>query len=166
MGEKSYKKLQEAAEKAKKITPEKFIYSLGIPNIGLSTAKLIVKEYGSNIRKLLNLKAMELSSVEGIGDVIAEAYEEFFRKPSNIKLVNDLLYRAKVEIIESPLSASEKPAEGGASLVGITAVITKKTDFLINNDITSNSSKNQKAKELGVEIISEDDFIKKFSINV
>ena len=193
-GEKSYKKLQEAAEKAKKITPEKFIYSLGIPNIGLSTAKLIVKEYGSNIRKLLNLNAMELSSVEGIGDVIAEAYEEFFRKPSNIKLVNDLLYRAKVEIIESPLSAGEKLAEGGASLAGITAVITgslnhfgnrselkdiienaggkvtgsvtKKTDFLINNDITSNSSKNQKAKELGVEIISEDDFIKKFSINV
>ena len=177
-GEKSFEKLVGAAEKASHTTPARLLYALGIPNIGTANAKMIAKACRNSWSEIQNLTEEDLVSIEGIGDVMAKGYVEYFAKPENAVTVADLL---------SVLTLDESFEETGSLLEGKTFVITgslahfenrdaakakieelggktagsvsKKTDYLINNDIASNSSKNKKAKELGVPIITEEDFL-------
>ncbi|BCN31691.1 NAD-dependent DNA ligase LigA [Anaeromicropila herbilytica] len=177
-GEKSYQNLIASINEARKTTLPKFIYSLGIPNIGLSNAKLICKEFDNDINQLLKIETDDLVTIQGIGGVIAETFVAFFKKESNIAIVNDLLQEVEFEREEK----SEEQIFAGMNFVitgsvehyanrnevkevieqkggKVTGSVTSKTNYLINNDNTSNSSKNKKAKELQVPIITEEEFI-------
>ena len=179
-GQKSFDNLIASTKKAAETTPARLLYALGIPNIGVANAKMIAKECQNNWTKIQSLTEEELSSIDGIGDIMAKAYVEFFRDEEKLGEVNRLL-----EVLS--LDETFVQSAGGA-LTGKTFVITgkvfhyenrdavktaieeaggktassvsAKTDYLINNDITSGSSKNKKAKELGVPIITEEEFMK------
>jgi len=185
-GKRSFEKLVQAAENAKKTTTARFVYSLGIPNIGLSNAKMICKYMDNDFNKVRNASPEELVEIDGIGEVIAEAFASFFAKPENNKTIDELLkviefekeeintatedmagmnfvVTGKVNIFANRNAVKELiEARGGK----VTGSVTSKTNFLINNDIMSNSSKNKKAKELDVPIITEEDFIERFNIEV
>ncbi len=178
-GQKSFDNLISSTKKAAETTPARLLYALGIPNIGVANAKMIAKECQNNWTKIQSLTEGELSAIDGIGDIMAKAYVEFFCDEEKIKVVSELL-----EVLS--LDETFVQSAGGA-LSGKTFVITgkvyhyenrdaikvaieeaggktassvsAKTDYLINNDITSGSSKNKKAKELGVPIITEEQFI-------
>lgn len=179
-GEKSYNKLEASIEKARHTTMPRLLYSLGITGIGLSNAKLLGRHFNFNLERLINAKKEELTEIDGIGEVLAASIEEYFSDSGNLERLNRLLEYLKIK--------KEKPAlMQNSNIVGKTFVITGKTekfenrkklqelienkggkvsssvsantDYLINNDNASNSAKNKKAKELGVSIITEDDFL-------
>lgn len=177
-GEKSFKKLTASVEKAREVSVAKFVYSLGILNIGLANAKLICKQFDNDIEAVRRATREELVEIEGIGEVIADSMAAFFEKPENGRIVDDLLkevhftaeegvgekFAGKVFVITgSVLHFSNRnelkeviEREGGK----VTGSVTAKTSYLINNDSLSNSSKNKKAKELGVPILTEEEFLK------
>lgn len=182
-GEKSYQNLVKSIEKARHVSPAKFLYSLGILNIGLSNAKLISKEFNHDFDRIRSADKEELMSIPGIGDIIADSFIEFFQDERNQSIVDDLL---KVILFEKQEISSENQALAGKTFVitgsvehftnrnevkevieqnggKVTGTVTAKTDYLINNDILSNSSKNKKAKELGIPIITEEEFVKMIS---
>lgn len=178
-GEKSYENSLKAIEKARKTTAVRVLYGMGVPNIGIATAKLICKHFNNDMEKIRNASYEELVDVNGIGEVIAEEYVKFFKTEKVNAVLDDLL--SEVEL--------EKPAENTAELKfdGMTFVITgsvekfknrnelkayieerggkvagsvsSKTTYLINNDITSDSSKNKEARKLNIKIINEDEFL-------
>ena len=178
-GEKSFDNLMEALEKAKNTTPERLLYSLGIPGIGVANAKLIAKACGRSWKAMESLTEEKLLEIDGIGNVMAEAYVKFFADEKNLKIVSDLL---------EVLVLDETQEETGSTLEGMTFVITgslngfanrdelkaeiekaggkvagsvsKKTSYLINNDVTSTSGKNKKARELDIPIIDEETIAK------
>ena len=178
-GEKSYEKLIVSTENAKKVTMPKFIYSLGVPNIGLANAKLICEHFDYDIDKVLSAKTDEIANIPGLGEVIGKGYEEFFIDSHNLEAVKELLTIIDIEKVikdtQSAISGKIFVITGSVNhfsnrnelrdeiekLGGkVASSVSKNTSFLINNDKESSSSKNKKAKELGVSIISEDDFIK------
>lgn len=185
-GKRSFEKLVQAAENAKKTTVAKFVYSLGIPNIGLSNAKMVCKYMDNDFERVRHASKEELVEIDGIGEIIAKSFANFFEEPGNNKIVDDLLeviefekeetnpeeedmaginfvITGKVNIFANRNSVKEIiEARGGK----VTGSVTSKTNFLINNDVLSNSSKNKKAKELDIPIITEEEFIKKFDINL
>ncbi len=179
-GEKSFENLLKSAEKASRTTAARLLFSLGIPNIGVANAKMIARECNDDWDKISSLTEEELVAIDGIGEIMAKAYVEFFHDEEKRRLINDLLDKLHLE---------REPDEGRSEkLKGLTFVITgkvqhfanrdavksaveaaggktssavsSKTDYLINNDINSGTSKNKKAKELGVPIITEEDFLK------
>lgn len=184
-GEKSYEKLIKAADAAKVTTTAKFIYSLGISGIGLSNAKMICKAFDNDFDKIRKVSREELIEIDGVGEVLADSFVRFFEKENNNHVVDDLLKIIKIEDSESSVQndmegmnfvitgAVNHFSNRGAvkELVEsrggkVTGSVTSKTKYLINNDSTSNSSKNKKAKELGVQIITEDEFIDMFSVKL
>ncbi len=179
-GEKSFQKLTDAVEASKDTDMARLLYSMGIPNIGLSGAKLIVRELGNDPEVLKNASMDQLTAIDGIGEVIAASYTDWWQSETNRKNFDEVL-----SFVRLPKEAAEEPAQ--TPLAGLTFVITgsvshfsnrselknfieerggrvtdsvsKNTDYLINNDVTSGSSKNKKARSLGVKIISEEDFL-------
>ena len=177
-GEKSFDNLLEAADKASRTTPQRLLYALGIPNIGVANARMIAAACRNKWQEIQNLTFEQLTGIDGIGDVMARAYVDYFENPENVKKVEQLL-----EVLE----LDESFEEAGGRLQGKTFVITgslnhfdnrdackaeilrlggktagsvsSRTSYLINNDINSNSSKNKKAKELNVPIITEEQFL-------
>ena len=169
-GEKSYDNLINSIEKSRNVKLANFIFALGIPDIGLSRAKLICKNYSNDINKIRNLTFEELSKIDGIGEIIAKGWIDTFNNDDFIKVnftdtsidnnqplkdltfvitgsVNNFTNRDElVEYIES---------YGGK----VVKAISNNVNYLINNDITSTSTKNTKAKELGIKIISENDLM-------
>lgn len=178
-GKKSYENLIKNIEKARNTTLPRVIYALGIPNIGLSNAKMICKEFNNNIKDMLNASQEQLNEIVGIGEVIAQSFVEFFEKENHRKSFEDLLEELHIEtdtstqvqqkfegmnfVITGSLEqfANRNEAKEYIEARGgkVTGTVTSKTNYLINNDVTSNSSKNKKAKELGVKIISEQDLL-------
>lgn len=179
-GEKSYENLMANVEKARNTTLAKVIYSLGIPNIGLAGAKLICREFGNQVDDMLKAKPEELAAIDRVGDVIAESFVTYFQDEGKrerfFNLLSELVIaqeeradeeqqtlKGKVFVITGSLNHFSNRTElkeliesrGGK----VTGSVTGKTDYLINNDTTSGSSKNKKAKELGVAIISEEEFL-------
>lgn len=178
-GQKSYDNLIASIEKASHTTLPRLIYSLGISNVGIANAKVICKEFQYDLDKIIHATPEEISSIEGIGPVIAGTFTEYFADEENI---------AKLEHLLSHLTFEEMRTESAQSLEGkqfvitgsvehfanraqlkeyieerggkVTGSVTSKTDYLINNDTTSSSSKNKKAKDLGIPILSEEDFLK------
>ncbi len=177
-GEKSFDKLIKAVEKAKSIKTSSFLYSLGVANIGKANANLIANYCENKWDKIQSLSKDELLTIDGIGEIMADAYVNFFNKEENRVIISDIL--TFVDLDESFEKVSD-------SLAGMTFVITgslehfanrdelksqlekagakvagsvsNKTSYLVNNDIMSNSGKNKKAKELGVKIITEEEVI-------
>lgn len=179
-GEKSYENLMANVEKARSTTLAKVIYSLGIPNIGLAGAKLICREFDNRVEAMLAASPEELAAIDRVGDVIAESFVSYFRdegkKQRFFNLLSELTIaqeeradeehqtlKGKVFVITGSLKHFSNRSElkelieqkGGK----VTGSVTGKTDYLINNDTSSGSSKNKKAKELGVAIISEEEFL-------
>lgn len=184
-GEKSYEKLVKAAEIAKITTTAKFIYSLGIANIGLSNAKMVCKAFSNDFEKIRHASIDELVEIDGVGEIIAESFVKFFANENNNHMVDDLLDIVTLEdeendnandmegmnfVITGSVNHFSNRSEVKELIEGrggkVTGSVTSKTKYLINNDSTSNSSKNKKAKELGVQIITEDEFIDMFSIKL
>ena len=179
-GQKSCENLLSAIEKARETTLARLIYSLGIPNIGLSNAKLISRYVNEDPGRIPSLSADELSGIDGIGSVLAGSFAEYFQKEENLALYNALLGELT---ITAPKEINTSSAISGNTFVitgsvehfsnrneakafieahggKVTSSVTKNTDYLINNDITSSSSKNKTAKELGIPIITEDELLK------
>jgi len=177
-GQKSYDNLISSVEASKTIMLPNLIYALGILNVGLSNAKIICKAFDYDIDKMLSASVEELSEIDSIGEVIAQSFVDYFADKDNLDEFSKLRELLTITV--------PKTSEGNDNISGKTFVITgslntyenrnalkdlieslggkvagsvsAKTDYLINNDVASNSSKNKKAKELGVSIISEDDF--------
>ena len=178
-GKRSYEKLIAALDEAKNTTVSRFLYSLGISGIGSANAKMIAKYFDNDIDRIISASKDDLLEIEGIGEVLANSIADFFKSEKNIE---------NVESLRKILKFEKEESTGGDKLSGKVCVITgslqhfsnrnelkelieknggkvsgsvsSKTNYLINNDTASNSSKNKKAKELGVEIISEEDFLK------
>lgn len=181
-GEKSYQNLMNSIEASRKTTLPRLIYSLGIANIGLANAKMICRKYRYKLEEMLSADIEQLSEIDGIGGVIAAAFYDYFRDNENLRRFNNLMSEVEVE--------EEEVEEGSETLAGrvfvvtgslthyssrnelkdiiekkggkVTGSVTSKTDCLINNDIASSSSKNKKAKELQVPILTEEEFIEQF----
>ena len=178
-GEKSYKKLTESIEKARTTTLPRVIYSLGIAGIGLANAKVFCRELKYDVESLLKVSEEELNEIQGVGEVLAKAFVGYFADAKHVenfrRLLNELTIPeetvTKQQIFEGVnfvITGSVKHfANRGEvkelieSLGGkVTGSVTSKTNYLINNDVTSTSSKNKKANELGIPIISEETFLK------
>ena len=178
-GEKSYDNLIASIDKAKETTLAKAIYSLGISNIGLSNARVICRHFDDDLDKIRTAEEEEISAIDGIGPVIAKSLTKYFKDPENNRKLDHLLgylHINKEEVSENQTLAGMNFVITGSlehfsnrgeakklieSLGGkVTGTVTGKTNYLINNDTTSNSSKNKKARELGIPILSEEDFIK------
>lgn len=178
-GEKSFQRLMDSLEKARHTTLSRVLYSLGIPNIGLANAKVICRHFESDIEMIRRADAEEVSAIESIGPVIAHNLVEYFSKEENNRKFDHLLSYLDIEKEirnEAQIFAGmnfvitgsvEHFANRGEvkllieSLGGkVTGSVTGKTNYLINNDTASNSSKNKKARELGVPVISEEEFLR------
>lgn len=178
-GEKSFQRLMDSLEKSRHTTLSRVLYSLGIPNIGLANAKVICRHFESDIEMIRRADEEEVSAIESIGPVIAHNLVEYFSKEENNRKFDHLLSHLDIEKEirnEAQIFAGmnfvitgsvEHFANRGEvkllieSLGGkVTGSVTGKTNYLINNDTASNSSKNKKARELGVPVISEEEFLR------
>lgn len=184
-GEKSYRNLAASAEKARNTTLPRVIYALGIANIGLANAKVICKEFRYDVEAMLKATEEELNEIPGVGGVIAKAFVDYFASERHVRQFRDLLGELVIpeEVVEEAkqifagvnfviTGSVEHFANRGEvkelieSLGGkVTGSVTSKTNYLINNDVTSTSSKNKKANDLGVPIISEETFLEMIKEN-
>lgn len=184
-GERSYEKLITALENSRQTTLAKFIYSLGISNIGLSNAKMICNTLGNDLEHIRHATVEELTAIDGVGDVIARSFADYFASPEHNKTVDDLLQEITLETVQTDSQAQDLSGlvfvitgslehfENRSALKEtienaggkVTGSVTKKTSYLINNDIASTSSKNKKAKELGVPIITEEQAMEQFGLS-
>lgn len=184
-GQKSYDRLMESVAKSRHTTLAKVLYGIGIENVGLSYARLICKSAKNDPEALMQLTAEELIAIDTVGEVIADSFVTYFKKDENREMMRALVNELELETEEIPetglilegkvfvitgsvhhFANRSELKEKIESLGGkVTGSVTGKTDYLINNDTASNSSKNKKAKELGVAIISEDEFLGMLSIN-
>lgn len=182
-GEKSYDNLITSLNKSRNVELHDLIYSLGIPNIGVANAKLICKYFDNDLKKIRHATVEELVQIDGIGDKMAEKFTEYFSDKENVEKLDRLLQEVTIKNPEANHNAQNMDGlnfvvtgsvnhfanrnevkeyieqRGGK----VTGSVTSKTNYLINNDIMSNSSKNKKAKELGIEIITEEQFIERWS---
>lgn len=180
-GQKSCDNLLASIEKSRKVMMPNFIFSLGILNIGLANAKLICKEFEYDLDRIRNAKVEDLVAIGGIGEVIARTMMDYFANEHNKEVIDLLLKEVDLQV------PKRNPSEGSQNLNGktfvitgsvnhfknrnelkakieelggkVTGSVTSKTDYLINNDNTSSSSKNKKAKELSIPIITEEEFL-------
>ena len=181
-GEKSFRNLMESLERARKTTLPRVIYGLGIANIGLANAKMLCREYHDDLERMMEADVEELSLIDGIGGVIAGTFHDYWQSETNRENMKKLLKELEIEQIEVDESAltlqgkvfvvtgSLEHFDGRSALKEliesrggkVTGSVTGKTTCLINNDIASNSSKNKKAKELDVPIVTEEDFMRQY----
>ena len=181
-GEKSYQNLADSIEKSRKTTLPRVIYGLGIANIGLANAKMICREYHDDLERMMQADGEELSLIDGIGEVIAGTFHDYWQSEKNRENMKKLLEELEIEQIEVDESALTLKgmvfvvtgslmhfdsrsalkelieSKGGK----VTGSVTGKTTCLINNDSASGSSKNKKAKELEVPIVTEEEFMKQY----
>ena len=178
-GEKSFNNLKASVEKARETTLPQVLYGFGIANVGLSNAKVICKEFKNDLDAMLHADAEQLSEISGIGAVIAGTFTAYFQNPAHVGQLKNLLGELKIHAEEGEAKeqifggvnfvitgsvthfANRKEVKELIESLGgkVTGSVTSKTNYLINNDITSTSSKNKKANELGIPIISEEMFL-------
>lgn len=184
-GEKSYQNLIDSIERARRTTLPRVIYGLGIANIGSANAKMLCRFFDHDLKRMQEADVETLSAIDGVGEVIATAFVRYMRDEDNLRKIADLVGELEIEI--------PKVEEGSQTLSGLSFVITGslekfasrsdlkeaieqkggkvtgsvtgKTTCLINNDVASNSSKNKKAKELGIPILSEADFLAQYQVS-
>ena len=182
-GQKSYDNLIAAAEKASHTTLPRMVYGLGVAGIGLANAKMICRHFKNDFNAMRHATVEELVEIDGIGEVLAQAWTAFFADGKNNALVDHLLAELTFETDEEENGEGADEAFAGMNFVitgslehfknrkelqelierrggKVTGSVTSKTNYLINNDVTSSSSKNKKARELGVPILSEEEFLK------
>lgn len=181
-GEKSYKNLIESVNRARNTTLPRVIYGLGIANIGAANAKMLCRYFDHDLKRMQEADVETLSAIDGVGEVIATAFVDYMQDGENLRKIEALVKELQIEI--------PKIEEGSQTLSGLSFVITGslnrfasrnelkeaieskggkvtgsvtgKTTCLINNDVNSTSSKNKKARELGIPVLSEADFLKQY----
>ncbi len=178
-GIKSYENMIASIDQSRNTDLTRVIYGLGIINVGNATAKLICKHFKYDIENIISAQVSDYAEIEGIGDVIAEGIVSYFSDAKNITNLRKLLEKLNITQEENSL---EQDLEGKTFVITgslnnfanreelkkliedrggkVAGSVSAKTSYLINNDVTSGSSKNKKAKSLGVPIISEDEFLK------
>ena len=176
-GERSYENLIESVERARNVSLPKLIFALGIPNIGLSNAKMICRAFDFDTDRLLQAKREELAQIDGVGDVIADSFVTYFATEKKREVFDRLLREVHLEQVE--IDASNTAVAGKTFVITgslvhfenrsdlkeliesrggkVAGSVSKNTDYLINNDAGSTSSKNKKAAELNIPIITEDE---------
>ena len=182
-GQKSYDNLIAAAEKASHTTLPRMVYGLGVAGIGLANAKMICRHFKNDFEAMRHATVEELVEIDGIGEVLAQAWTAFFSDGKNNAIVDHLLAELTFEAAEEENGEGADEAFAGMNFVitgslehfknrkelqelierrggKVTGSVTSKTNYLINNDVASSSSKNKKARELGVPILSEEEFLK------
>ena len=182
-GQKSYDNLIAAAEKASHTTLPRMVYGLGVAGIGLANAKMICRHFKNDFEAMRHATVEELVEIDGIGEVLAQAWAAFFSDGKNNAIVDHLLAELTFEAGDEESSEGADEAFAGMNFVitgslehfknrkelqelierrggKVTGSVTSKTNYLINNDVASSSSKNKKARELGVPILSEEEFLK------
>ena len=179
LGQKSFDKLVASINRARKTSVIRLLYSLGIPNVGLSNARLICKNFKYNWEAVRSAQFDQLVEIGGIGDIMAEAFVKYFSDEKKNMIVDDLLKEVEFEEIKIDeadqifdnvsfvITGSVEQFKNRDELKSIivekggkvTGSVTSKTNYLINNDNLSGSSKNKKAKELGIKIITEKQFV-------
>ncbi len=183
-GERSYRNLQESIDRARSTTLPRVIYGLGIANIGVANAKMLCRYFEYDLKKLQEADVESLSAIEGVGEVIASAFVQYMQEEDNLRKIENLVKELRIEV---PVVEEGSQTLSGLSFVvtgslghfasrndlkdvieqkggKVTGSVTSKTTCLINNDLASTSSKNKKARELGIPILSEDDFMKQYGI--
>ena len=183
-GEKSYGNLIDSINASRNTTLPRVIYGLGIANIGVANAKMLCRHFEYDFERMKSADVKTLSAIEGVGEVIASAFAEYMRDEDNLLKISNLMAELKVE---TPVVEEGSQTLSGLSFVitgslnhfanrndlkdiieamggKVTGSVTGKTTALVNNDVTSTSSKNKKAKELGIKILSEDDFLEEYGI--
>ena len=183
-GERSYRNLQESIDRARNTTLPRVIYGLGIANIGVANAKMLCRYFEYDLRKLQEADVESLSAIEGVGEVIATAFVQYMQEEDNLRKIENLVKELRIEV---PVVEEGSQTLSGLSFVvtgslghfasrndlkdvieqkggKVTGSVTSKTTCLINNDLASTSSKNKKARELGIPILSEEDFMKQYGI--
>lgn len=180
-GEKSFQNLKESIERARSTTLPRLIYGLGIANIGVANARMLCRYFDYDLERMQRADVETLSAIEGVGEVIATAFADYMRDADNLKKIEKLLPELH---IEENIAPEEQTLKGMSFVVTgslvhfagrsqlkelieqrggkVTGSVTGKTVCLINNDSSSDSSKNKKAKELGVPVITEEEFIIKY----
>ena len=181
-GQKSYDNLIAAAEKASHTTLPRMVYGLGVAGIGLANAKRICRHFKNDCEAMRHATVEELVEIDGIGEVLAQAWTAFFSDGKNNAIVDHLLAELTFEAGDEESSEGADEAFAGMNFVitgslehfknrkelqelierrggKVTGSVTSKTNYLINNDVASSSSKNKKARELGVPILSEEEFL-------
>ena len=181
-GEKSWQNLSESLKRARKTTLPRLLYGLGIENVGVANAKMLCRYFQHDLQALRDASAEELAQIDGVGGVIALSIYDYFHNDKAMGQLENLLGELEIE--------KQEPVEGEQTLAGmsfvitgslvhfenrnamkeeiekrggkVTGSVTGKTVCLINNDTASQSSKNKKAKELGVAILSEEDFMAEY----
>ena len=182
-GQKSYDNLIAAAEKASHTTLPRMVYGLGVAGIGLANAKMICRHFKNDFEAMRHATVEELVEIDGIGEVLAQAWTAFFSDGKNNAIVDHPLAELTFEAGDEESSEGADEAFAGMNFVitgslehfknrkelqelierrggKVTGSVTSKTNYLINNDVASSSSKNKKARELGVPILSEEEFLK------
>ena len=182
-GQKSYDNLIAAAEKASYTTLPRMVYGLGVAGIGLANAKMICRHFKNDFEAMRHATVEELVEIDGIGEVLAQAWTAFFSDGKNNAIVDHLLAELTFEADEEENGEGADETFAGMNFVitgslehfknrkelqelierrggKVTGSVTSKTNYLINNDVASSSSKNKKARELGVPILSEEEFLK------
>lgn len=178
-GQKSFDNLMESLENARKTTLAKVIYSLGIANIGLANAKVICRHFDNSLDAIRKADLEEISAIDGIGPVIARNLVNYFHEEENNQKLDYLMQHLHIQqeeiksqqifagmnfVITGSLNhfSNRNEAKNLIESLGgkVTGSVTRKTTYLINNDTASNSSKNKKARELGIPILSEEEFLK------
>ena len=182
-GQKSYDNLIAAAEKASHTTLPRMVYGLGVAGIGLANAKMICRHFKNDFEAMRHATVEELVEIDGIGEILAQAWTAFFSDGKNNAIVDHLLAELTFEAEDEESSEGADEAFAGMNFVitgslehfknrkelqelierrggKVTGSVTSKTNYLINNDVASSSSKNKKARELGVPILSEEEFLK------
>ncbi len=178
-GQKSYDNLMASIKKASHTTLPRVIYGLGIAGIGLANAKVLCRKFRFDFDAMRHASYEELLDIDGIGDVLAKAWMDYFADGKNNGQVDRLL--AELELKKEEAVSEEEAVFAGKTFVitgslekfsnrkalqalieskggKVSGSVSAKTSYLINNDTASNSSKNKKAKELGIPILSEEDF--------
>ena len=185
LGEKSYQNLWESIQKARHTTLAKLIYSLGIANIGLANAKMICREYRNDLDAMRHAEVEELSAIDGVGEIIAGTFRDYFQDEANMEKLNRLL--PEIEIAVEEVDEASQTLQGMAFVITgslehfenrnamkeaieqkggkVTGSVTSKTVCLINNDALSSSSKNKKARELEIPILTEEEFMQQYLLN-
>lgn len=174
-GEKSFENLTTSAERARRTTPERLLYALGIPGIGAANARLIVRAAHRNWERIQSMTIEELTAIDGVGEIMAQSYVSFFQNPEKKKILEDLLevlildeteetrgevFQGMTFVITGSLEHYENrdalKAEIEKAGGKVAGSVSGKTSWLINNNVNSSSGKNRKAHELGVPIINEE----------
>lgn len=181
-GEKSWQNLSESLERSRKTTLPRLLYGLGIENVGVANAKMLCRYFQHDLQALRDASAEELAEIDGVGEVIALSIYDYFHREKTMEQLENLL--GEVEIEKQEMGEGEQTLSGMSFVITgslvhfenrnamkeeiekrggkVTGSVTGKTVCLINNDTASQSSKNKKAKELGVAILSEEDFMEEY----